>query len=67
MISRLPNGTYTENGLSAGTYQYVYKAFGVRNFNGNESSRQLISPTITVTVAAPPTLSTARVRVCKLA
>lgn len=55
VISRLPNGTYTENGLSAGTYQYVYKAFGVRNFNGNESYRQLISPTITVTVAAPPT------------
>ncbi|WP_329890411.1 RHS repeat-associated core domain-containing protein [Stenotrophomonas muris] len=55
VISRLPNGTYTENGLSAGTYQYVYKAFGVRNFNGNESYRQLISPTITITVAAPPT------------
>jgi hypothetical protein len=37
VISRLPNGTYTENGISAGTYQYVYKAFGVRNVNGDES------------------------------
>lgn len=55
VISQLSNGAYTENGLSAGTYQYVFSAFGVRNINGDEVSRQLISPTITITVAAPPT------------
>ncbi|MHC1656263.1 RHS repeat domain-containing protein [Stenotrophomonas riyadhensis] len=55
VISRLSEGIYTESGLSAGTYNYVFSAFGVRNINGDEVSRRLISPTITITVAAPPT------------
>lgn len=54
VISRLPNGTYTENGISPGSYQYVYRALAVRNVNGDEFTRELTSPVITITVAAPP-------------
>ncbi|WP_428986758.1 RHS repeat domain-containing protein [Stenotrophomonas lactitubi] len=54
VISRLPNGTYTENGISPGSYQYVFKAFAIRNVNGDEFTRDLTSPVITITVAAPP-------------
>lgn len=55
VISRLPNATVTENGLSAGTYQYVYSALAVRNINGDEVVRELTSPVVTITVSAPPT------------
>ncbi|WP_223276868.1 RHS repeat domain-containing protein [Stenotrophomonas maltophilia] len=55
VISRLPNATVTENGLSAGTYQYVYSALAVRNINGDEVVRELKSPVVTITVSAPPT------------
>ncbi len=54
VISRLPSGTYTENGISPGSYQYVYRALAVRNVNGDEFTRELTSPVITITVAAPP-------------
>ncbi len=54
VISRIPNGTYTENGISPGSYQYVYRALAVRNVNGDEFTRELTSPVITITVAAPP-------------
>ncbi len=54
VISRLPNGAQTENGLSPGTYQYVFRAIAVRNVNGDEFTRELTSPVITITVAAPP-------------
>lgn len=54
VISRLPSGTYTENGISPGTYQYVYRAVAVRNVNGDEFTRQLTSPVVTITVEAPP-------------
>lgn len=54
VVARNINSTYTENGISAGTYQYVLTATGVRNLNGDELYRQLSSPTIVINVAAPP-------------
>ncbi|WP_369934853.1 RHS repeat domain-containing protein [Xanthomonas tesorieronis] len=53
-ISTLPTGTYSENGISAGTYEYVLKATAIRNVNGDEVYRQLSSQVVTITVAAPP-------------
>ncbi|WP_157355473.1 RHS repeat domain-containing protein [Stenotrophomonas maltophilia] len=54
VVSRLLNGTYTESGISAGTYQYVMTATAVRNFNGDETYRELRSTVYVINVAAPP-------------
>lgn len=54
IVSRLPAGTFTEHGLSAGTYQYVLRAVAVRHVNGDEFRRNLASPPVTITVEAPP-------------
>jgi RHS repeat-associated protein len=55
VVSRLSEGTHTENGISAGTYQYEFTAWAIRNVNGDEFSRELKSSVITITVEAPPT------------
>jgi RHS repeat-associated protein len=54
VVSRLPAGTHTEHGLSAGTYQYVMRATAVRHVNGDEFRRNLTSTSFTITVASPP-------------
>lgn len=53
-ITTLPVGTYTENGISAGTYDYVLKATAIKYINGDEYTRFLTSPVIRIVVAAPP-------------
>jgi len=54
IVTTLPVGTYTENGISAGTYDYVLKATAVKYINGDEYTRFLTSPVFRVTVNAPP-------------
>jgi len=54
VVTTLPAGTYTENGISAGTYDYVLKATAVKYINGDEYTRFLTSQVIRVTVNAPP-------------
>lgn len=54
VVSMLPVGTFTEYGISPGTYHYVMRAVAVRHVNGDEFRRNITSPTVTVTVAAPP-------------
>jgi RHS repeat-associated protein len=53
-VSTLPVGTYTESGISTGTYEYVLKATAVRYINGDEQLRFLTSPVFRITVNAPP-------------
>lgn len=55
VITRMAAGTYVENGISAGTYDYELTAWAIRNVNGDEFSRQIKSPVIRITVSAPPT------------
>lgn len=54
IVTTLPVGTYTENGISAGTYDYVLKATAVKYINGDEYTRFLTSQVIRITVNAPP-------------
>ncbi|WP_414530992.1 hypothetical protein, partial [Nodularia chucula] len=53
-VSTLPVGTYTESGISTGTYEYVLKATAVKYINGDEHLRFLTSPVFRITVNAPP-------------
>lgn len=53
-VSTLPVGTYTESGISTGTYEYVLKATAVKYINGDEYLRFLTSPVFRITVNAPP-------------
>lgn len=55
VISRIASGTYGENGISAGNYEYVLTALAIRNVNGDEIVRQLRSAVVNIAVAAPPT------------
>lgn len=49
-----PVATYTENGISAGVYDYVLTATAVKYINGDEYTRFLTSQVIRITVNAPP-------------
>lgn len=53
-VTTLPVGTHAENGISAGTYDYVLKATAVKYINGDEYTRFLTSQVIRITVNAPP-------------
>ena len=54
VVSQIAVGTFTENGISAGSYDYVLTAVAIRNVNGDEFRRRLTSPTVRITVEAPP-------------
>nr|WP_251006411.1 RHS repeat-associated core domain-containing protein [Stenotrophomonas sp. ISL-67] len=53
-VSRIAAGTHTENGISAGIYDYQLTAVAIRNVDGDEFRRQVKSQVVRITVEAPP-------------
>ncbi len=54
VVNRIAAGTHTENGISAGVYDYQLTAVAIRNVDGDEIRRNVRSQVVRITVEAPP-------------